>query len=103
MPSPRSNPRYWLFVNTGEGNPPVASELPSQRPVTRSFDVYFDLRLDKRLSKHASDLRHHHDHYDVTVMWRGDARNEGICRSNICLVGPDDSVPIDTSSRLHFL
>ena len=26
-------------------------ELPSQRPVTRSFDVFFDLRLNKRLSK----------------------------------------------------
>ena len=26
-------------------------EFPSQRPVTRSFDVFFDLRLDKRLSK----------------------------------------------------
>ena len=26
-------------------------EFPTQRPVTRSFDVYFDLRPDKRLSK----------------------------------------------------
>ena len=26
-------------------------EIPSQRPVTRSFDVFFDLRLNKRLSK----------------------------------------------------
>ena len=26
-------------------------EFPTQRPVTRSFDVYFDLRLNKRLSK----------------------------------------------------
>ena len=25
--------------------------IPSQRPVTRSFDVFFDLRLNKRLSK----------------------------------------------------
>ena len=25
--------------------------FPSQRPVTRSFDVFFDLRLNKRLSK----------------------------------------------------
>ena len=28
-------------------------EFPTQRPVTRSFDVYFDLRLNKRLSKHS--------------------------------------------------
>ena len=33
------------------GNSPVSGEFPTQRPVTRSFDVYFDLRLDKRLSK----------------------------------------------------
>ena len=33
------------------GNSPVTSEFPSQRPVTRSFDVFFDLRLNKRLRK----------------------------------------------------
>ena len=27
-------------------------EFPTQRPVTRSFDVFFDMRLNKRLSKH---------------------------------------------------
>ena len=30
------------------GNPPVAGEFPTQRPVTRSFDVFFDLCLNKR-------------------------------------------------------
>ena len=34
-----------------EGNPPVTGGFPSQRPVTRSFDVFFDLRLNKRLGK----------------------------------------------------
>ena len=29
-------------------------EFPTQRPVTRSFDVFFDLRLNKRLSKQPS-------------------------------------------------
>ena len=33
------------------GNSPVFGEIPAQRPVTRSFDVFFDLRLNKRLSK----------------------------------------------------
>ena len=33
------------------GNSPVTGEFPSQRAVTRSFDVFFDLRLNKRLSK----------------------------------------------------
>ena len=33
------------------GNSPVSGEFPTQRSVTRSFDVSFDLRLNKRLSK----------------------------------------------------
>ena len=33
------------------GNSPVTGEFPTQRPVTRSFDVFVDLRLNKRLSK----------------------------------------------------
>ena len=40
-------PRNWPLCGefTGPG------EFPTQRPVTRSFDVFFDLRLNKRLSK----------------------------------------------------
>ena len=33
------------------GNWPVPGEFPTQRPVTRSFDVFFDMCLNKRLSK----------------------------------------------------
>ena len=33
------------------GNSPVPGEFPTQRPVTRSFDVFFDLRMNKQLSK----------------------------------------------------
>ena len=33
------------------GNSPVTGEFPTQRPVTRTFDVFFDLRLNNRLSK----------------------------------------------------
>ena len=33
------------------GNSRVTGEFPSQRPVTRNFDVFSDLRLNKRLSK----------------------------------------------------
>ena len=33
------------------GNSPVTGEVPSQRPVTRSFDVFFYLRLNIRLNK----------------------------------------------------
>ena len=34
------------------GNSPIPGELPTQRPVTRGFDIFFDLRPNKRLSKH---------------------------------------------------
>ena len=34
-------PRYWPFLC--EGNPPVNSGFPPQRPVTRNFDIFFDL------------------------------------------------------------
>ena len=33
------------------GNSPVPGEFPTQRSVTRSFDVFFDLHPNKRLSK----------------------------------------------------
>ena len=33
------------------GNSPVPGEFPTQRPVTRSFDVFFDLCLNKWFSK----------------------------------------------------
>ena len=50
------------------GNSPFPGEFPSQRPVTRSFDVFFDLRLNKRLHREAGDFRRYRVHYDVTVM-----------------------------------
>ena len=54
------------------GNSPVPGEFPTQRPLTRSFDVFFDLRLNKRLSRvnngEAGDVRRYHAHYDVTVI-----------------------------------
>ena len=59
------------------GNSPVHGEFPTQRPVTRSFDVYFDLRPDKRLSKQLwgwwfetlshSLWRHRNVFIDITV------------------------------------
>ena len=36
-----------------EENSPVTGEFYSQKPVTRSLEVFFDLRLNKRLSKHS--------------------------------------------------
>ena len=45
-------------------------EFPSQRPVTRGFDVFFDQRMYKRLSKQPWGWRFetHRGHYDVIVM-----------------------------------
>ena len=51
------------------GNSPVTGEVPTQRPVTRSFDVFFDLRLNKVNYRGAGDLRRHRVHYDVIVMY----------------------------------
>ena len=39
--------RYWPFC---AGNSPVTGEFLSQRPMTRSFNIFFDLRLNNRLS-----------------------------------------------------
>ena len=52
------------------GNSPMSGELPTQSPVTRSFDVFLDLRLNKSLSNNrdTGNLRHRRAHYDVTVM-----------------------------------
>ena len=83
-----SSMKYWLYMMTssngnifrvtgplcGEFTGP--GEFPTQRPVTRSFDVFFDLRLNKRLSKHSwgwwfetlswSLWRHHNDERILT-------------------------------------
>ena len=41
--------QYHMIHLSGEFTGP--GEFPTQRPVTRSFDVFFDLRLNKRLNK----------------------------------------------------
>ena len=48
----------------------INSEFPSQRPVTRSFDVLFDLHLNSDLvnNREAGEVRRHRAHYDVIVM-----------------------------------
>ena len=62
------------------GNSPVFGEFPSQRPVTRSLDVFFDLLLNKRLSKESrrwwfetpsSSLWRHYDIYlfNASATW----------------------------------
>ena len=65
-----SNGIFSVLLALCEGNSPVTGEFPSQRPVTRSFDVFFDLRLNKSRvnNREAGDLRCPRFHYDVIVM-----------------------------------
>ena len=42
---------FFALLTLCLGNSPVTGEFPSQRPVTRSVDVFFELRLNRRLSK----------------------------------------------------
>ena len=60
-------------------------EFPTQRPVTRSFDVFFDLRLNKRLNnnREVGDLRRYRAHFDVIVM-RCIAPITGSCEITTC-------------------
>ena len=47
-------------------------EFPTQRPVTRGFDVFFDLRINGWVNnRQAGDLRRHRGHYNVSVMRLG--------------------------------
>ena len=52
------------------GNSPVTGEFPSQKPVTRKFDIFFNLRLINcwEDNREADDLRRYHDDYDVIIM-----------------------------------
>ena len=51
-------------------NSPVTAEFPTQRPMTRSFDVFCDRHLNNGRvnNRDAADLRRHSAHYDVTVV-----------------------------------
>ena len=46
-----SNETFSALLAICAGNSPVPGEFPTQRPMTRSFDVFFDLHLNKRFSK----------------------------------------------------
>ena len=39
------------YYSNGQNTKACPGEFPTQRPVTRGFDVFFDLRLNKRMSK----------------------------------------------------
>ena len=63
------------------GNSPVTAEFRSQRPVTRSFDIFFDLDRTKRLNIESKRWwfetpsrpfgRHRYDNYSRFHSWKG--------------------------------
>ena len=71
-------------------NSPVTGEFPSQRPVTRSFDVFFDLHMNKQLSKqswgwwfempscslwcHCNDFCTHAWSVEIVLFWKCDIK-----------------------------
>ena len=54
---------FFALLALCEESPPVTGGFPSQRPVTRSFDILFDLRLNNRLSKQSRRAN-----FDITIM-----------------------------------
>ena len=58
---------YSVCLALCAGNSPVTGQFPSQRPVTRGFDILFDLRLNKRLSKRS---RHWWFKTPLRSLWR---------------------------------
>ena len=76
-----------------EGNPLVTGWFPSQRPVTRSIDVFFGLRLNKWLSKQSrrrwfeTPLRSLWRHRNVTPdeAWLGYVLRASIEQDQMCV------------------
>ena len=69
------------FLARCAGNSPVTGEFPSQRPVTRSFDVSFHVFW---VNNHrAGDLRGHRAHYDVIVMILNICDTAGHCHDDV--------------------
>ena len=52
------------------GNSPVPGEFPTQRPVTRSFDIFLICVWINGWvnNRETGDLRRHRAHYDITVI-----------------------------------
>ena len=77
-------------------NSPVTGEFPSQRPATRSFDVFLDLRLNEGLSKQSwgwwfeapsRPLLRHSNGDDSTYyrLWRNPSQRTQLCGALIFL------------------
>ena len=65
-----SNGNIFRVTGPWARNWPVTGEFPTQRPVTRSFDVFLNLARTNGwvTTRDTGDLRRHRTHYGVTVM-----------------------------------
>ena len=111
--------QIWIMMTSSNGNifrvtGPLCGEFTgpgeflTQRPVTRSFDVFFDLRLNKGWvnNREAGDLRRHCGHYDVNVMilsikwyWPVINRNFSVVSQNVFNV---DYIKFRTTCKLQW-
>ena len=64
------------------GNSLVTGEFPTQRPMTRSFDVFFHLINNWVNNRNDGDLRRYRAHYDVIVMNSHRARHTSSSRTS---------------------
>ena len=106
------------------GNSPAIGEIPAQRRVTRSFDVFFDLRLNKQLSKqswgwwfetpsrplwrHCNDLVWEHDTADsfyrkISNIRRTLLENKIVDHSDEVGASPVGAAPTTSSFSTWFL
>ena len=79
------------------GNSPVTGEFPSQRPLTRSFDVFFDLRLNKELSTQSWGWW-----FETSLgsLWRHCDVPENMCNSIVNTVHVNDLAPLDARASV---
>ena len=61
----RQMKRFSVLLALCEGNPTITGGFPSQRPVTRIFDVFWTNGWPN--SREAGDLRRHGTHYDLLL------------------------------------
>ena len=65
---------FYALVAFCAGNSPVTGEFPTQRPLTRSFDVSVICTWTDSWANNADagDLSRYRTYYDVIVMWTND-------------------------------
>ena len=90
-----------IFRVTGlcEGNSPVTDEFPSQRLVTWRFDVFFAWTNGWVNNRDAGDLRCHRTHYDVTVVFQNNNKEETVPSQRFCNA---QSFPLHADIRKWF-